>query len=229
MKDYFYLSTLIVSKLCHDLTGSANACKSGTEELKGIAGELNEEAIDLAYSSAKTLNTRLLYFRNAIGSSTTVRKAHAFGDLTALVNELFEEKSMSVIWQPGAKDLITPYLQPENIKYILNIFLLIFLKTSGGATISVSVSKLPNSNKAAVGLNIVNGRYITATSEFLSILGTQTPDSEKPAINVHNVDLYFLNFLKENVSSLLQFNVLPNNTIDKIAFTLKQLLPEGTR
>lgn len=225
MEEYFYISMLMASKLCHDLSSAINAVTSGLSEFSAEGDNLkhiseNFDSIEMARQGSEVLLHRFNYFRNAFGRSLTISRVEPFPDLSDLVDNLFKEKDNQVEW--GNFTNLKSYLNERNIKYVLNIFLLLFYKVHG-ANIQVQATEVApkkgvnSASYYVVIISIGNGKWIYNADELNNILeGT----NEAEPCDVYNIHEYFLAYLKNMVGSRIEFYLSEDNRASGLAFTL---------
>ncbi|MGV3279104.1 histidine phosphotransferase family protein [Rickettsiales bacterium LUAb2] len=213
MKENFYLSSLLASKICHDLIGSSSSLSFSMDMLQEEQDELNHDALHLASKSAAILMNRLKYFRVAFGISSFGNEELVINKVKELIFELSKEKDIYINWSESYDKTLNKALNNINIKLLLNIFLQIFHAIPKSANISFIAADI---DQEKIGIMLtVKGYKIYLSEEVKQILqGKATLED----INPRNIDTYFTYFLKQETNSIIQIS---NETEElKVAFSL---------
>lgn len=216
MKEDFYIASLMVSKLCHDLIGSSNTLAFSLEEILK-EGEFNKDATNLALKSADVFINRLKYFRASLGISFVNMSGSLVSDIRSLIFGLYKEKDIYINWSNKSDTLLEKFLNNINIKLFLNIFLLIFFHIPKSANVNVLIVQIDN-NQIGVMLT-VKGYKVILKESVMDIINGKVRIED---INPRNIHLYYIAFLKEETGGAIELNNNENNEGLKLAFSLER-------
>lgn len=217
MKEDFYIASLMVSKLCHDLIGSSSTLAFSLEEILK-EGECNKDATNLALKSSEVFISRLKYFRAALGVSFVNMSGSLVSDIRSLIFGLYKEKDIYISWPNTSDQLLEKFLNNINIKLFLNIFLLIFFHIPKSANVNVLIVQI-KPNQIGVMLT-VKGYKVILKENVMDIINGKVGIEH---INPRNIHLYFIAFLKEETGSVIEINNNNNNEGLKLAFSLENV------
>lgn len=111
---------LMITKLCHDLSGSLSAISNGLELMNDdTAQEIQDESLKLVSQSAKDAITKLVFFRQVFGSSasdTTI----SYGSIQQMCDAFFAIRNIPVQWNlPVDEQIEFPAVQAKMIMAFL--------------------------------------------------------------------------------------------------------------
>ncbi len=146
------LLQLLGSRLCHDLIGPAGSLNFSIDMLKEEKGVENKEAFDILSSSVSSLVGRLNYFRIALGLASISEKEAGIAKLRELIEDLFKEKECKINWDVDLNEILLNVANSNNLKLVLNIFLVIFYTVQKAVVIKVLVADMGNKVGMAIAI-----------------------------------------------------------------------------
>lgn len=222
MKEDFYISCLLVSKICHDLMGASSSLSFAMEmleEAEQAGASSNKEALSLANQSSKVLINKLKYFRAAFGISSISGEGSTIDKAKELIFELCEEKEIYINWQERYDAILAKMANNINIKFFLNVFLVAFYAIPKSATINLIAVEV-NAEEVGVMLT-VKGYKVALTQEIIDIINNKKSIED---INPRNIQAYFIGFLKQETEARVEIHNNNANNELKIAFSLKKII-----
>ncbi|UQY80987.1 Protein phosphotransferase ChpT [Candidatus Hepatincola sp. Av] len=216
MKVDFSLLQLLSSRLAHDLVGPVGSLGFAIDIIKEEANLDNQEAISLASTSAQNLVNRLSFFRMALGFAKLGQGERGFLEAKELLLNLFKEKNIKVTWEGDSEKLLLLAADNDNIKLIINTFLIIYYATSKSAKVTVFVKEVKD--KVGVAL-LADGTNLRLSSDNLQSLRMEVEEKDLTARNIHS---YFTALLAKKVNANLEIS---NDTTEniQIAYLLNKI------
>ncbi len=98
--DDLRLTSLLCTRLCHDLVGPVGAMNNGMELLSDTTGGLDTDVVDLLRRSAGEAARRLRFFRAAFGQPDRTGDDGGIGEARMVAQTFFEESKITLDW-PG--------------------------------------------------------------------------------------------------------------------------------
>lgn len=93
------VSSLMCSRLCHDLVGPVGGIVNGVEFLADGDETMQGQAVGLLADSARRAARRLQYYRLAFGAAGDVSGDLAFEDVRSTIDGYFEDEKIAVVWR----------------------------------------------------------------------------------------------------------------------------------
>lgn len=187
MSKQLELSEVIIVKICHDLAGTIGAVNNGLELLQDNNAHIHEQSLKLVESSAREAVNKLVYFRQAYGSSSSEGEAN-IENLKILVSNYFGSSNIKIDW--NIKDN-SQSLSSLEAKILLNIILVGAAALALGGNIKIDLQK--DLNKMLFKLH-GEGKMVRLAEDVIDILNGK---STNHAINVKNVQAYMAACLVE--------------------------------
>lgn len=97
--DWMRVSSLMCSRLCHDLVGPVGGIVNGVEFLADDDSGMREQAVGLLADSARKTARRLQYYRLAFGAAGDQAGELAFDDIKSSIEGYFEDEKIAVAWR----------------------------------------------------------------------------------------------------------------------------------
>lgn len=146
------LSSLMASKLCHDLVGPLAALHNGIELMRDGDAKLREEALPLIDMSAQEALARLGFFRLAFGAMGSGEGDAPLADARKAAMNYFREGRVDLQWiEPSG--IFWPKAQ---VKLLLNLIFIASGCLPRGGALRIILLPTPHLFKIeAIGLNAV--------------------------------------------------------------------------
>ncbi len=110
-------SSLLCSRLCHDLVGPVGAMSNGVELLaEETDPEMRERCLELLADSARQTANKLKFFRLAFGAAGGFAEAVSTSEARTALEGLFGEGKVAVDWM-----VASPSLPKVAVKLLLNL------------------------------------------------------------------------------------------------------------
>lgn len=180
------LSELLVTRICHDLSGPVGAVNNGVELLKEGDGIIRERSIDLVEVSAQEAVARVLFFRQAFGlghSHSEVNLDH----LRTLAHNFFKHRKIKLDWPDKYIDpAVIQGVKSDSGKLLLNLILVVSNTLIHGGTIAIKLQV-----KKGICQLVVRGegQGVKFDPEALLVLTQGGQDYE---VNLKNVQAYVI-------------------------------------
>lgn len=187
MQNKILISELLMSKICHDLSGSTGAVSNGIELLDEYGEDMKEASLDLIRLGAKESIAKLVCFKMAYGflRSATLDSSK----LKQIADNYLKLKKVSFSWDKldsDFEDLISEDFALEKI-ILQSLINLSSLLVTGGI-IKLDLEKSSNT----VELNfLVTGEKISYENDLLKTINGELQISEDN-LHVKNVQIYLL-------------------------------------
>ncbi len=137
------IAQLLSSRLCHDLINAANGVSFSLEVCKNEENmDLSKEAIKLAYHSSAILAAKLSFFRLAFGATMVGEGKTGLVKAKNSIYELFQEKDVSFNWKEQVDEELEKVSSNDNLKILLNVFLIIFYCIPKSARVEIFTNKI---------------------------------------------------------------------------------------
>ncbi len=212
MDKEFILLQLLSSRLCHDLIGPVGSLSFSMEMLKEDEDLENKEALDIALSSVNNLVNRLNYFRMAFGVSNLPEKEAGLLKTKELIFSLFKEKESKIDWNSSVDDVLCKVSNNNNLKLLLNIFLIVFYAVQKTAVIKILAAEI-SSGKVGIALSI-KGSSAKLGIDNIQALKLEVNSSD---LTPRNVQSYFTAILAKHLKANLDVR---DNMQEEIQFAL---------
>lgn len=133
------ISELLMAKICHDLAGPVGAVNNGVEFLKEPGTILSKDSIDLIETSAKDALYRLLFFRQAYGTSRT-KAGVALSVVKDLARNFYSNQDVTFAWPESQGDADTMNVLPNDFtRLLMNLILIIASTLMHGGKVTVKL------------------------------------------------------------------------------------------
>ncbi len=215
MKVEFDLLKLLSSRLCHDIISPVNSLNFSISIIKEEKDQSAKEAFDIANTSVNNLINRLTYFRIALGAASVGSEQSALKKTKELIVNLFQEKDVKMDWNKDIDDNLLKVASNDNMKLLLNLFLIIFYSVGKSATVSV-YSKYIDDTTIGFALS-VKGAGIKLGIDNIQALRLEIKEKD---ITPRNVQSYFTAILANDIDADLQVRDNMQEEI-QIAFKLQ--------
>ncbi len=120
--DDLRLTSLLCTRLCHDLVGPVGAMNNGMELLSDTTGGLETDVIDLLRRSAGEAARRLRFFRAAYGVPGRTGDDGGIAEARTVAQTFFEESKITLDW-PGDTPPPAAAADARSIQLLLNMVL----------------------------------------------------------------------------------------------------------
>ena len=215
MKVEFDLLKLLSSRLCHDIISPVNSLNFSISIIKEEKDQSAKEAFDIANTSVNNLINRLTYFRIALGAASVGSEHSALKKARELIVNLFQEKDVKMDWNKYIDDNLLKVASNENMKLLLNLFLIIFYAVGKSATVSMYCKDIDDTT---IGFALsVKGAGIKLGIDNIQALRFEVKEKD---ITPRNVQSYFTAVLANEIDADLQVRDNMQEEI-QIAFKLK--------
>ena len=194
----FVLLQLLSSRLCHDLIGPVGSLSFSMEMLKEDDELENKEAFDIATSSVNSLVNRLNYFRVAFGTSNLPEKEIGVIKAKELIFNLFKEKESKINWNESIDESLFKVSNSQNLKLLLNIFLIVFYAVQQTASIKILAAEM-SKGKVGISLSIKGSSAKLGIDNIQALKLEVSPQDLTP----RNVQSYFTAILAKALNSNL--------------------------
>ncbi|HVV93853.1 MAG TPA: histidine phosphotransferase family protein [Hyphomicrobiales bacterium] len=145
------LTSLVASRLCHDVISPVGAIINGLEVLEeGPDPQTREFALELIKKSARQASARLQFARLAFGAAGSAGAAIDLGDAENVARGLVLDGKTELVWQAPRR------LLPKNqVKLLLNLVVIALAAVPRGGTVTATVSdgEEPQFTLVAAGTN----------------------------------------------------------------------------
>lgn len=120
--DDLRLTSLLCTRLCHDLVGPVGAMNNGMELLSDTTGDFETDVIDLLRRSAGEAARRLRFFRAAYGVPGRTGDDGGIAEARSVAQTFFEESKITLDW-PGDTPPPAAAADARSIQLLLNMVL----------------------------------------------------------------------------------------------------------
>lgn len=193
------LIKLFNSRLCHDLIGPAGSLNFSLDLLQEDSSLENKEAVDIAANSITTLINRLSFYRMALGAASLgEEKDVILGKAKALILDLFLEKEVSITWHVSVDKVLEKIADNDNMKLIMNIFLILFYAIPKIAVIEVFARSLEKSVGFAI---LVSGKGVKLGNDNLEALQLKINEED---LTPRTIQSYFTGLLAKQINSKVE-------------------------
>lgn len=197
MKVNFSLLQLLSSKLCHDLISPAGSITFSLSLLNEDKSLDNKEALNIAIDSAESLAYKLSYFRMCLGAASLGKGEMALDKTKELLKDLFKEKDIKINFSKEVNATLLTIATSDNLKLILNLFLIVFYTIQRTASIAVYAKDLGDKIGFAV---VVKGSGIKLRLDSIQALKGEITEDDVTPSNVHS---YFTVLLANHLNAKL--------------------------
>jgi histidine phosphotransferase ChpT len=130
------LTSLVASRLCHDVISPVGAIINGLEVLEeGPDPQTRDFALELIKKSARQASARLQFARLAFGAAGSAGSAIDLGDAESVARGLVLDGKTELVWQAPRR------LLPKNqVKLLLNLVLIALTAVPRGGKVTVTVT-----------------------------------------------------------------------------------------
>lgn len=217
--DYLRIIQIMNSSLLHDLVSPVGAINMAAEVALEEVDQFNvsKDAIEIINDSANSLSHKLNYFRLAFGSSAVNDGAQGVYNMQDLVEQLFREKSCNIKWHQDLFNELEGVSNSDNLKLILNIFLVIFAFIKNNANVTVYAGKL-NENQAGIAISVIDDGLFIANDSLKCLQGNV---KDMSFLTPRNIKSYWCFLLAHQLKSQIEINVT-NDKETQLAFTLNK-------
>ncbi|AGA65026.1 hypothetical protein B488_10340 [Liberibacter crescens BT-1] len=193
------LSSLLCSRICHDLISPVGAVNNGLELLDEGAVD-DKEALDLIRISALHAIVRLKFLRLALGYFSKKSSLLDFDEIEKIIKDFIDiEKKVSITWERSEVELFK-----DNIKLLLNLFMVSYHTIPKGGDINISIT---NSNNKPRLSFMVKGDSMRVPKYFIQILS----GAQDVIIDSYNVHFYYTVLLAHENGISLSYEVNDEN------------------
>ncbi|MCE3232678.1 MAG: hypothetical protein K0R98_935 [Rickettsiaceae bacterium] len=176
MTEDLKLSELLAVKLCHDLSGPIGAVNNGAELLADANGDLFNKALELVGASARDAVARILFFRQAYGTSGS-QSGISIESLKILTDNFYAEKNIHFSW--SEQNGTTQAVSNEEAKIILTLILIVTNCLVHGGDITIQADKKRISIRG-------DGKTVKFDMEVLALLSDKAPEQKLSVKNIHS-------------------------------------------
>jgi histidine phosphotransferase ChpT len=199
MKTEIQLLKLLSSKLCHDLIQPVNSLKFAMDMLKDDDNLENKEAFEIAYEGVNNLVHRVSFFRMALGGASLGDGEVGLSRVKELIFELYQEKDTKIEWTKDVDSSLATVAHNDNLKVILNIFLVIFYIVQKNTTIRIYCGDLEHGK---IGLALaIKGNNIKLGIDNIQALKLESKEAD---LTPRNIQCYYTAILAKELGSTLE-------------------------
>lgn len=200
MKIDLKVSQLVVSRICHDLSGSVSAVNAGVELIKDVGGAIDQEALSLVDASANQSVRKLSFFRIVFGFGGGADGSISLDELGDLARNFIEGSKVSIVW-PEQMNIGSGKhrLRLSDGKVLLGLILIAVDALPRGGVISVGVHK----PEGGIGFAVVaRGERASLGPETEAAMDTEINTDDLSARTVH---AYFTNMLVNYLGGEMEY------------------------
>lgn len=180
------LAELVVTKMCHDLSGPVGAVNNGIELLKDGSENIHDKSIELIEISAQEAVSRLLFFRQAYGVLHSHSQVNE-DSLREIVVKFFAQKKITIIWPDSSQEMTN-----EMGKILLNTILVVSQALIHGGELSVNHHENDGFSVAA------KGEGLKVDMEITDVL-----QHKENIVNIKNIQAYVIKEMVEAANVVL--------------------------
>lgn len=174
------LSSLLASRVCHDIISPVGALANGLEVLEEDQGEeMREFAMELINKSAKSATAKLKFCRLAFGASGSAGASIDTGEAQEVVGLYMAGEKADMTWE-GIRSLA-----PKNrVKLLLNMVLIALGAIPRGGNLGISIHG--EGDDATFTIHCV-GPKARVPADFVDMLNGVVEE----AVSAHSVQPYY--------------------------------------
>jgi histidine phosphotransferase ChpT len=166
LSDETMLAEMLCTKLCHDLTGPIGAVNNGAEFLGEEGFNLQDEAMQLIFSSASEAVSRLQYYRQAYGRMGESGEA-SLSEKKSLADAFFKHGRIKLDWPEQSADACGVAVSQKTARLLLNLLLIASTSLVRGGTLHVLVHGTPEGKEICVN---AEGLVVKLDADIQAIL-----------------------------------------------------------
>lgn len=130
-------TSLLCSRLCHDLVSPVGAINNGIEILADEdSPEMREQVMDLLTQSAVLTSNKLKFFRIAFGAAGGFGSELDTAESKGALESLFENSRVDLVWK-----VTEGYASKIGVKLLLNMALIMGEAIIGAGTLTASIEE----------------------------------------------------------------------------------------
>lgn len=195
------LAEMLTTRLCHDLTGPIGAVNNGVEFLGEEGFDMQNEAVQLIFSSAHEAINRLQFYRQAYGRGSDSGEA-CLADKKKITMDFFSSTKVTIDWPDSHTDASGVAVSQKHSRLLLNLLVITGASLIRGGTLSVRINQSDSGTKTFQ--LIAEGETIKVDPDTIAIFGR---DSGSVALSPKTAQPFLTRILADELGATVTFDV----------------------
>lgn len=195
------LAEMLTTRLCHDLTGPIGAVNNGVEFLGEEGFDMQNEAMQLIFSSAHEAIHRLQFYRQAYGRTGDAGEA-CLADKKQIALDFFAGTKVRLDWPDSHTDACGVPVSQKLSRLMLNLMLIAGTSLIRGGTLSIRLQQVDDNTKQIQ--MIAEGETIKLDADITEIFGK---DSDNVALSPKTAQPFLAKILADELNTAVSFHL----------------------
>ncbi len=213
------LAEMLTTRLCHDLTGPIGAVNNGVEFLGEEGFDMQNEAMQLIFSSAHEAIHRLQFYRQAYGRTGDTGEA-CLADKKKIALDFFAGTKVKLDWPDSHTDASGIAISQKLSRLLLNLMLIAGSSLIRGGTLSIRLQQTDDGVKQ-IQLK-AEGETIKVDPEIVAIFDG---GSDNIALSPKTAQPFLTQILADELNALVSLKV--SGGCFEILATQRQMMTAG--
>jgi histidine phosphotransferase ChpT len=194
------LAEMLTTRLCHDLTGPIGAVNNGVEFLGEEGFDMQNEAVQLIFTSAHEAINRLQFYRQAYGRASDTGEA-CLADKKKITLDFFAATKVKIDWPDSHTDACGIAISQKHSRLLLNLLVIAGASLIRGGTLSVRLQQADDGTKHMQFT--AEGETIKLDADIVAIFGR---DGASVALSPKTAQPFLTKILADELGATVAFS-----------------------